>query len=79
MLLTENFEKMLISYFQNYPSGRPTLTSHLKIQNGPFGLSWLVTSRGTKRHGAHAVSLVFLKCLTPPRELAWKGLYQGIK
>ena len=27
MLLTENFKKMLISYFQNYPSGRPTLTS----------------------------------------------------
>ena len=59
MLLTENFEKMLISYFQNYPSGRSILTSHLK----------LVTSRGTKRHGAHAISLVFLKCLTPPREL----------
>ena len=35
MLLTENFEKMLIYYFQNYPSGRPILTSHLKIQNGP--------------------------------------------
>ena len=69
MLLTENFEKMLTSYFQNYPSGRPILTLHLKIQNGLFGLSWLVTSRGTKRHCAHAISLVFLKYLTPPREL----------
>ena len=69
MLLTENFEKMLISYFQNYPSGRPILTSHLKIQNGPFGLSWSVKSRGTKGHCAHAISLVFSTCLTPPREL----------